>query len=200
MPNHSTTFVTNATPGSVLKVQKKKLLFSELWSRYPKHAIEHIDPRSKKDIFDNHCAINLSQALYECGVLLKAFRGTRCWSCPNANSDGQGIHAVKAQDLADYLGKRPFAGCPAAKRLSASGGFPENVRGETGIVFFKDYWQRTGETGRTGDHIDLWNGKALASIGFLLTWVRSTFPAFSESHLEMSDLQKSQSILFWDIS
>lgn len=33
----------------------------------------------------------------------------------------------------------------------------------TGIVFFKDYWQRNTDFGenRTGDHIDLWDGRGL---------------------------------------
>ncbi|MFW5444271.1 MAG: type VI secretion system amidase effector protein Tae4 [Methylococcaceae bacterium] len=197
MPNQAGQITTNNKGNSLLVVQKKSITFKDLWSNYPSNEIKHINPTTKKDEFGNHCAINVSHSLYKCGVLLKSFTGAKCWYCPTPNKQNKGVHVIRAQELATYLNKKPFAGCPPS--IDVTKDFKNSVKGKTGIVFFKDYWQRSNESSRTGDHIDLWDGNELASIGFILTWVRTTFPYFSEENLEMSDLQKSKSILFWEI-
>ena len=200
MPNLLGQFTTNKKRDSVLIIKKKIITFENLWDNYPDSDIEHQDPKTGKDVFGDHCAIHLSDSLFKCGVLLKAFTGVRCWHCPTHSKKlGKGIHAIRAQELADYLKKRPFAGCPKAQQYSGKD-FEKNVSGKTGIIFFKDYWRRSGETGRTGDHIDLWNKNELASIGLILTWIRRTFSDFSEEYLSMSDLKKSKSVSFWNIS
>ena len=78
--------------------------------------------------------------------------GTRCWGKCGSNKK----HFIRAQDLANVL-KRNF------KSQSLTGeNFQDVLSNKKGIIFFKDYWQRPGESGRTGDHIDLWNEGTLS--------------------------------------
>ncbi|WP_429740907.1 T6SS effector amidase Tae4 family protein [Enterovibrio makurazakiensis] len=72
------------------------------------------------------------------------------------------------------------------------------IDGKKGIIFFKDYWLRGSS--RTGDHIDLWDGNELASLGYLQSHIRRWFPSFSEDYLGMSDFERCKSILFWEMT
>lgn len=199
MPNRESTIKTNNQPGSAQVVSHATIKFEDLWSSYPSGSIKHLDSKTGRDVFDDHCAINVSQSLYGCGVLLKSFKGTKCWACPSKDGSGKGIHAIRAQELASYLSTRPFAGCPAPQRFTGSN-YEAAVKGKTGIIFFKDYWRRSGESGRTGDHIDLWRESKLASIGGALTFIRQTFPGIAENYLDMSDLRRASEVLFWEIA
>ena len=200
MPNWSIPFITNSKKGSIKHVRHRKLNFNDLWAAYPSDDVEHSDPKTGKDIMDNHCAIHVSDALYNCGIKLKAFKGVKCWSCPTPDEHGKGIHALRAQELADYLKKRPFAGCPEPIEVPATN-FEEVLDGKTGIIFFKDYWPRPGQNQRTGDHIDLWNKKQLASIGLLVTFLRVGWGEYVDPYpiFETSDFHKSTQVLFWEI-
>ncbi|SFK42112.1 Type VI secretion system (T6SS), amidase effector protein 4 [Desulfomicrobium apsheronum] len=198
MPNESLQVKTSSISGSKKTLEKKVICFEQLWDAYPDDVIIH-KAEHGSDIFDNHCAIHLSHALYLNGILLKGYKGTRCWGCPQANGQG-GIHAIRAQELADYLETQPFAGCPKAIRLSGDT-FQENIRGKKGIIFFKDYWRRDGEKNYTGDHIDLWKGNisTLASNGWFKTWLRLHLSGLYEDYFGVSDLKRSSSVLFWEI-
>ena len=192
-----TEVITNNRKGSILEITLHKVTFKELWDKYPSDKVKHINIKTKEDEFGNHCAINVSESLYQNGIKLKSFKGAKCYhKCPT----GKNIHAIRAQELANWLKKRPFAGCPKPEIYTGEI-YEEKVKDKTGIILFKDYWQRNGEIGntRTGDHIDLWNENELASIGVVATWVRSTFSEFSENWLDMSDLKKSKKVLFWEI-
>ncbi|WP_300652610.1 T6SS effector amidase Tae4 family protein [Pseudomonas sp.] len=199
MPNRSNTITTNNKPASTQVVSHTTIKFEDLWNSYPSGLIKHPDNKTGKDVFDDHCAINVSQSLYNCGILLKSFKGTKCWACPSKDSSGKGIHAIRAQELSTYLSTRPFAGCPAPQRFMGAT-YEAAVKGKKGIIFFKDYWQRQGENDRTGDHIDLWSENKLASIGGALTFIRQTFPNMSENLLDMSDLRRASEVLFWEIA
>ncbi|WP_430735509.1 type VI secretion system amidase effector protein Tae4 [Halodesulfovibrio aestuarii] len=208
MPNWSLPFITNSKDGSIKKVQHKVLTFDDLWDAYPGtpffrtfvggDKVPHIDPETGKELFGNQCAIRVSHALYECGIKLKAFKGTRCWCCPSPDEHGKGIHSIRAQDLADYLTKRPFAGCPKAIEVPASN-FDDILEDKKGIIFFKDYWRRKGETQPTGDHIDLWDKNELAGSGFFGSTFRLNYSEQAERYADLSDLHKSKQILFWEI-
>lgn len=199
MPNCSNTIKTNNQPASMQVISHTRIKFEDLWSNYPSGSIKQPDSKTGKDLFDDHCAINISQSLYSCGILLKSFKGTKCWACPSKDSSGKGIHAIRAQELSSYLSTRPFAGCPVPQHFNGAT-YEAAVEGKTGIIFFKDYWQRQGETGRTGDHIDLWRESKLASIGGTLTFIRQTFPNIAENYLDMSDLRRASEVLFWEIA
>jgi RHS repeat-associated protein len=175
----------------------KQPSFATLWSNYPPNkGIKHVDPATKADAFDNHCAINVSHTLIKSGIKMTNFKGRRCFnSCP-LESEKLEKHALNAEELAGWLHKR--FGAPT-KYTGAT--FEAAIEGKTGIVFFQDYWHRKtdAEGVRTGDHIDLWNENALASKGWFLTAVRRKYPTFSEYLLDMSDLRKSKYVLFWEM-
>lgn len=72
----------------------------------------------------------------------------------------------------------------------------------TGIVFFKDYWQRNTDFGenRTGDHIDLWDGRGLdklASQDALGNFLGNTLGLYLDGIY--SDKNKSKEVWFWEI-
>lgn len=88
-------------------------------------------------------------------ITLKSFGGGSWWRCPTKEK-----YAIRAEELANWLNDKPFAGCSKTEKLKREE-FRRKSGGRTGIVFFKDYWQRSGEMGeiRTGDHLDLWDGR-----------------------------------------
>ncbi len=156
--------------------------------------IEHPDSKTGKDCFGIHCAINMSEAIIESGQDLINYSGVTCWNCKDKN----GKHALRAEELAIWLETHPSeVGAEAVELTGAN--YEDYVQDKVGIIFFKDYWQRDGESGRTGDHIDIWNKNELESIGVISTWMRRTFPNFSENYLDMSDLRKSKKVLFWEL-
>lgn len=189
---------TNDTNGSVKDIKHNVLKFSTLWGNYPSYDIKHsgsFEGVQKNDGYGNHCAINVSEALLISDIQIKSVsRSQKCYgSCTKNNS-----HVVAAQNLANWLNKIPFAGCPKAKKLTGKT-FETYISGKTGIVFFKDYWQRKGEEGekRTGDHIDLWDNNKLASIGFIRTFARLGLDISIDGI--WSDFTKSTEVLFWEI-
>lgn len=194
-----TEIITNNIKGSILEITLHRVSFKELWDKYPSEKINHINTKTKKDEFINHCAINISETLYQNGIKLKSFEGVKCYhKCPT----GKNIHVIRAQELADWLKKRPFAGCPKPLELKGNE-FREKLNNRTGIIFFKDYWQRNNETGeiRTGDHIDLWDGKGidkLASQNILENFFTNTLGVYIDGIY--SNKNKSKQVLFWEIA
>lgn len=190
---------TNDTNGSVKEIKHKVLKFSELWSNYPSKVIQHSGNFGKGNVSDgysDHCAINVSEALLVSKIQIKSVpRKYKCYgNCNRENS-----HIVSAQNLANWLKKIPFAGCPKPKKLTGST-FESYVSGKTGIIFFQDYWQRTNEKGterRSGDHIDLWNKNELASMGLVRTFARLGLGINIDGW--WSDFTKSKEVLFWEI-
>jgi hypothetical protein len=66
-------------------------------------------------------------------------------------------HALRAEELANWLNKRYLAGWPEPTDVTGED-WQEKAKGKKGVIFFKDYWLRSGERHPSGDHIDLWNG------------------------------------------
>jgi hypothetical protein len=124
----------------------------------------------------------VSHALYECGVKLNGFTGTRCWNCSIPPENGKHIHAIRAQELATYLNEKPFVGLNQVTDVSPAT-FDKDLHGKTGITFFKDYWTRQGQNHPTGDHIDLWDGNELAGSGFFISHFRINNPTEAEEYL-----------------
>ena len=180
--------------------------FSRIWDSYPSDP-PCIDKTGKPPLgWDNQCAVRLGVALARSGVSFASFPlGGRC---PVGPSSGPMIGS--AQRVADWLKTHPFPGC-SRPQIIPSGGWESALNGRTGIVFFKDYWRRQGETNGagTGDHIDLWNrSKRTPSIQTFLRFTLgiSSFPnlnPFSRSEDNpnwFSDLGKSSQIWFWSVS
>jgi hypothetical protein len=192
MPNKKTVIQTNPTRGSVVTVQLDSLTFEQLWAAYPA-----FDPCSGP--YRDQCAARIGEMFRVCGIEGKSFKGVRC------DADHPG-HMLRAAEVAAWLQRRPFAGCPVASSIRPKS-WEKEIRGKTGIVFFSGYWHRhsDGQNVTTGNHIDLWNGKRLTMSGFydsLATIGRFTFglqSALSLADSGYSDLHNSKEILFWEV-
>ncbi len=165
--------------------------FKTIWNNYPdkdemKKKCFNKQPNSQKP-FSDYCAILLSECLIRSGFNLSSARGNRCWSHSGPK------HLLLAEDVANWLAKSPPVGI--GKRESVTPNlFQNKLSTRTGIIFFKDYWQRGNESfqARSGDHIDLWNKNEITSSGM---FVRNILEFFGR----VSDLNKSRDIWFWEI-
>lgn len=165
--------------------------FETLWKNFPnevaiKSQCTNKQPTSNKP-FGNYCSIMLSDCLIKSGVDLSLIKAKRCWSHEGKK------HILLAEELANGLKSNNLSGLSPAQRISP-GSFQNQLKDKTGIIFFKDYWQRGNESfsSRSGDHIDLWNKGSITSGGMFL---RSVYEIFGL----VSDLNKSKEIWFWEV-
>lgn len=185
--------------------QAKWVTFAELWAAYPKED-PCVDKNGKPPKgWENQCAIRVGLALERVGVSFRSFGGARCPTGPQ-----RGGMAAGAQALANWLRARPFPGCPLATHV-APANWKDAVEARTGIIFFKDYWRRSGETSGTGtgDHIDLWNRDTLTPS--FVSFLRFTlgidrlpnlniFTRAPDNENWFSNLEKSKEIWFWEMA
>ncbi len=147
--------------------------------------------------YENQCAMRVGKALERSGVSFDSFHGGRCPVSPSV-----GGLAASAEGLAKWLVAKPFPGCDVRKILAAAT-WDEELKGRTGIVYFKDYWRRKGEQGQgTGDHIDLWNRDTLTPgwtsfLRFRLG-INQLGSLFSDDNV-YSDLNKSRAVWFFSV-
>jgi hypothetical protein len=194
MPNNAQRVPTNTTPNSRATVQLKKVSFAELWDAYP-GGIPYIDPETGEAPpgFENQCAIRLSVTLHKVGIEMQSFRGT------GQIRLGSKRTAVLASEMADWLRLKPMAGIGTPENITGKN-WQEKIKGRTGIVAFKNYWIRDGQSAASGGHIDLWNGSRMTSgniRGAVTNFLR--FNVGLESGPGYSDLGKATEILFWEV-
>lgn len=160
--------------------------FKQLWDNHPTITGEG-DPCDSS--LDDQCAIKLGTALHKCGVKVQGVE--QCWF---AGHKGKG-HYLRAEELANGLKRSIIPGIQPVKALPGKN-IRAQILGQTGIVFFKDYWQRKKETfrNRSGDHIDLWNGSRLTSLS---SWVRILFGITIPG--VWSDFENSRQFWFWRV-
>jgi hypothetical protein len=92
----------------------------------------------------NQCSIRMSITLIKCGLSFKGYTEPKC-------SHG---HARGAESLANWLWGKHLR---APKQFTDGAKAKEYAKDQTGIIFFKDCFTRSGESSADGDHIDLWN-------------------------------------------
>ncbi|WP_202632390.1 T6SS effector amidase Tae4 family protein [Cronobacter malonaticus] len=99
------------------------------------------------------------------------------------------------EELANALKRTAIPGVFTAVKVSTDN-FEKTLRGQTGIIFFKDYFRRGSESfnNRSGDHIDLWNGERVTSRS---SYLRIQWGLHWEGYL--SDFFNSREIWFWKI-
>ena len=126
----------------------------------------------------------------DCDVDLSGLSATRCWG---DTSKYNGKHIIRAEEFGNALKRQSLPGLGKLQTVDA-GGYQTALSGKRGIVFFKDYWQRSGETiaNRSGDHIDLWNQNR--TTGYWFSWSRNFWESLSS---DVSDRNKSREIWFW---
>lgn len=173
--------------------ERRVLTFDSLWDGYPNDK-PYVDKNG--DVpkgYENQCAIKLSVALDAAGVDLSGFRG--------AYVVVKGKRAaIRAEELAQWLKKQRIDGLPPAPANVTGKDWQKKIAGKKGIVFFANYWARSGETrAPSGDHIDLWNGSRLTASGLqgaVVTFLR--FGVGIDSGPGFSSLDNASSILFWE--
>ncbi|MEW5289402.1 T6SS effector amidase Tae4 family protein [Erwinia papayae] len=146
------------------------LSFESLWNAHPEIKGDANPCRLSNGLkaFDDQCAIRLGTALARCGCDVTRLRAAFCWHHPKKEG-----HVLRAEELALALRMNPFDGMAPVVKVTVKN-FKYILRGSRGIIFFKDYWRRPGKSfgNRSGDHIDLWNGKRLTqkSTWFRIQW------------------------------
>lgn len=181
--------------------------FENLWDNHPDVAGGEHNPCDLEK-FPDQCTIRLGVSMVKSGIDTSKLRGinhlgnmanlSHCWGEGHAKSEG---HAFRAEDLARALEHTYIQGIHKVEKIDAKD-FNKKLLGKTGVIFFKDYWRRerpdgTLETfkGRSGDHIDLWNGSRLTSIS---SWARIQMHLSWEG--QYSDFYDSKKIWFWAIN
>lgn len=180
--------------------QETAITYTSLIDNFENIKNSHFDSSGDKPLFSNYCAINLSHALLKSGVTINSSRSViTCYGCNDKNYKNR--HIIRAQELANWLKISKINGLGNLKELNGSN-FKQYVSGKKGIIFFKDYWQRSSDTGnnRTGDHIDIWTGNGLASESFFTDFFRLNFPDITESIFGVSSLYQSKVVYFWELN
>lgn len=162
--------------------------FQKLWEAYPTIQGDKTPCKTNGIVnFSDQCAIRLGAALAKNGVKTTNLvtKGRHCWQ--HETSEG---HILAAEELANGLARFPIGGVQRKIEL-ATDSFQKEIAGKKGIIFFKDFWTRDGESfrNRSGDHIDLWNGSRLTDwrTWFLISATFNTGGTYS----------KSKEIWFW---
>ncbi|WP_426196337.1 T6SS effector amidase Tae4 family protein [Massilia sp. DWR3-1-1] len=140
--------------------------FADMWRGYPEG--QPSTERWQSDIIEqgivlarkgelkypDQCAIKLSVALHAGGVDMRAY--------PGAATVIDGKRAgLRAAELAAWLNRQAFCGVPLALRVTGAD-WKDQIANKTGIIYFANYWRRSGESKPSGDHIDLWNRSTLS--------------------------------------
>ena len=167
--------------------------FTDLWKNHPSvNGPENpCSGGDGKALFSNQCAIRVGVALAKCGIDTTKISGAEhCWH--HDKSEG---HILRAEQLAKGLNKTNLPGVAKGNNVKPDS-IAKQLKGKTGIIFFKDYWLRDGQTtrNRSGDHIDLWNGSRLTTISsyFRIQWGISIEGFWS-------DFGRSKEIIFWSV-
>ena len=137
------------------------LEFQKLWDSHPSNLGDNY-PCKKPDgtpAFNNQCAIRMGIALQGGGMNMRACTCVKCWY------RGHGVHVLRAQELADWLARQ--LGVPqkfkASRGVNLESTVLNTINGKKGIVFCQDFWAPTPGGANVGDHIDAWNGTAMAN-------------------------------------
>jgi len=178
------------------------ITFKRLWDNHPTIAGEEAPCTTNgTKNFPNQCAIRVGVSLTKCGVKTTNIPGvTHCWH-GHPKSEG---HVIRAEELAEGLSKIKLAGLKPVEKLNPQT-YSDEISGKKGIIFFKDYWERTTSgnkeafRNRSGDHIDIWNGSRITD---LTSWARINLRIGSFGlHTitdNFSDFQDSKEIWFWE--
>ena len=110
----------------------------------------------------NQCAVRMSIALGRAGFGLESFMPRDRVHSGNGTCATDGMsHVLGAQELGNYL-KRAL-GQPLTIRPTRAGSgcahALDQIRGQTGVVYFNNCFTRAGSGAQVGDHIDLFNGQ-----------------------------------------
>ncbi|WER46548.1 type VI secretion system amidase effector protein Tae4 [Cupriavidus sp. WKF15] len=201
----SRTVRTNPVAGSTLNLKIWPVSFQQLWDNYVTGR-PYSDPERTHS---NQCAIRLSATLHRIGIDMKSFSQQNVRPGRGKSTLGRILlngkpTATRADEMAQWLCLKPFAGLPQKPDVVTGPDWQDKVRGRTGIIFFGEYRQRDEDSpdAATGGHIDLWNGATLTANG-----ITGAFHNFLRFRLGISsipklyhDLSRARTIWFFEIS
>ncbi len=178
----------------------EKITFKDLWKKHPLNNSESAPAKMLKDTqfggklvrkgspsFANQCAIRMGVTLREVGITLAQIGSPRV-SWFHKKDD---MYVLVAEELAHGLKSSKIEGLGELIKVKDPKNFHNELYGRKGIIFFKDYWRRKGETTNpTGDHIDVWNGYRTSS-KWLMEWF--SWLGYNENY------GKSKEIWFWEV-
>ena len=165
--------------------------FDTIWNNFPDKSVMKASCQNKQATgsspFGNYCAILLSEALIKSGISTQGAKVKKCWSHSGMK------HILLAEEMANWLRTSNYSWLGKLEKINPKS-FQNDLEGRTGIIFFKDYWQRGSESfdNRSGDHIDLWKKDEITGSSM---FVRSILEFFGR----VSDLNASYEIWFWEI-
>ena len=160
--------------------------FQTLRSNYPWD--DPCDAKNEKGelLFKNQCAIKLSYAMSKTGTKFVGYpSGRKCWVHKSQN------HILAAKELADWIDRGAVPQIQKSKDITGES-WRNKVLGKKGIICFEDYYAASDSSG--GDHIDLWDGDSLTSLG---SWLRIRFNIVVPGY--WSDFRKSKRIRFFEV-
>lgn len=121
------------------------------------YGMYHNDPAPCKDgKILNQCAVRLTLAMGRCGFSFDLFEPQHRVHQGRKGCELDDPHIVGADELHKYFMYVWDTG------LRGKGSeIRERIKGKPGIIYFDNCFIRQGETGKKGDHIDLWTGEKI---------------------------------------
>ncbi|WP_416048824.1 T6SS effector amidase Tae4 family protein [Cupriavidus basilensis] len=129
MPNKKKEVSTNTRLQSKVEAPLRMVTFAELWSAYPQESAPCKDPATGKAAFSDECAIRLGTCLGAAGITNKSFKGACCWYEGHPRA-----HMLRAEEVANWLQLRPFAGCPKPTDITSKD-WRNTAKNKRGIFF-----------------------------------------------------------------
>lgn len=104
------------------EVVMQRIQFETIWNNYPADN-PCIDPKTGAAPvgYENQCAMRVGYALGKSGISFNSFRGGRCPISPR-----KGPLVSSAQQLANWLKRKPFSGCPDVEEFTGKDVFFKN--------------------------------------------------------------------------
>lgn len=175
-----------------------ELKFDTLWAVHPTNNNE---PRPCKNelggtLYPNQCAIRMGVCLKRAGIQPGMVRGGA--TCAEKGHGPNEMHFLAAVSVANGIEGARAAGIiqnvgPIYRVTDPINFYKDpNLYGKKGMMFFGDYWRRSGETWaqRSGDHIDLWDGYRTTA-----SWLMEWFYWLGY----YGNYQRTKQIWFWEV-
>lgn len=115
-----------------------------------------------KSLYENQCAIRMSDALRRAGIRIPKHILQGVVTC-GAHAPEE-MHVLRARELAQALATMSNTqNLPGFKRVKKLSGdeikrFFAKIPQKPGIVYISGYWRKPGDSALRGDHIDMFNG------------------------------------------